>query len=360
MGNRIQAYAAAGNGQPLRPFEYEPDVLQPEDVELEVSYCGICHSDLAMLDNEWGRTTYPFVPGHEVIGEVVAAGEQVKKVQVGDTVGLGWMSGSCMACAHCLAGNSNFCAQREETIVGRHGGFANRVRCHWAWAVPLPEQLEPAKAGPLFCAGITVFTPLIDFGVKPTDRVAVAGIGGLGHLALQFLNKWGCEVWALTSSDSKREEAMVLGGHHVVNSSQPAQLEKLAGAFDFILVAAPVPLDWRALVNALAPKGRLHFVGVVLEPVPVEVFGLLVGQRSLSGSPVGNPTNMTKMLAFCARHHIAPKTEQFAMSDVNEALVYLRAGKARYRVVLENDFGSTKLAVKREIKPAVSEMVTGI
>jgi alcohol/geraniol dehydrogenase (NADP+) len=338
MSEKIRAYAAEGKGKRLVPIEYNPGPLKPEAVEIKVSHCGICHSDLSMLENEWGQTAYPIVPGHEAVGTVVAAGDQVKRVKVGDVVGLGWMSGSCGACPQCLSGNQNLCVQGEQTIVGRPGGFADRVRCDWEWAIPLPANVDPAKAGPLFCGGITVFTPIVDFGVRPTDRVGVVGIGGLGHLALQFLNKWGCEVWALTSSDSKRDEAMRMGAHHVVNSRDSAQLQKMAGALDFLIVTVNVPMDWAALIAALAPKGRLHFVGVVLENVPVSVYSLLSGQKSISGSPVGSPTNIRHMLEFSARHNIAPMVQEYEMSLANEALDHLRGGKARYRLVLRNDF----------------------
>ena len=175
--------------------------------------------------------------------------------------------------------------------------------------------------------------------MRPTDRVGVVGIGGLGHMALQFLNKWGCEVWAFTSSDSKRDEALRLGAHHAVSSRDLLQLRKLAGTLDFILVTVNVELNWAALINALAPKGRLHFVGAVLTPVPLTVFSLIGGQKSISGSPVGSPTNIARMLEFCARHNLAPVVEQFPLSRVNDALDHLRAGKARYRLVLENDLG---------------------
>jgi uncharacterized zinc-type alcohol dehydrogenase-like protein len=223
-------------------------------------------------------------------------------------------------------------------MVGRHGGFADRVRCDWLWATPIPDVLETPKAGPLFCGGITVFNPILQCGVQPTDRVGVIGIGGLGHMALQFLNKWGCEVTAFTSSESKRAEAIRFGAHHVVSSRDSAQIQKLTGSLDFILVTANVTLDWAAIINALAPRGRLHIVGAVLEPIPVAVFSLLVGQKSISGSPLGSPATTAKMLEFCARHGIAPMVERFPLSRVNDALEHLRAGKARYRIVLENDF----------------------
>ncbi len=338
MENRIKAYAAGTRGAPLKPMDYDAGPLGEETVEIKVSHCGVCHSDLSMLENDWGQTTYPFVPGHEAAGTVAAVGSQVKKVKVGDRVGLGWMSGSCMACAPCLSGNQNMCVAGEQTIVGRHGGFADRVRCHWSWAVPIPDSLDLAKAGPLFCGGITVFTPMVEFDVRPTDRVGVIGIGGLGHLAVQFLNKWGCEVWAFTSSDSKRQEARGFGAHHVVNTRASAEIAQLKGLLDFLIVTVNVPLDWAALLEVLAPKGRLHLVGVVLDPLQIPAFSLISGQKSLSGSPVGNPTNLRLMLEFCARHKLTPTTELFPLSRVNEAVEHLRQGKARYRIVLENDF----------------------
>jgi alcohol/geraniol dehydrogenase (NADP+) len=337
MGTTFKAYAASAKGAKLQPFEFDPGPLRDEQVEIQVEYCGICHSDLSMLDNDWGQTAYPFVPGHEVTGRIVAAGDKVKGLKVGQRVGLGWYAGSCMACPQCLAGDHNLCAAAEQTIVKRHGGFANRVRCHWVWAVPLPDALDAAKSGPLFCGGITVFNPILQCGVQPTDRVGVIGIGGLGHLALQFLNKWGCEVTAFTSSDSKRAEAMKFGAHHVVNSRDAAQLQKIAGSLNFILCTANVPLPWEAILGSLAPKGRLHMVGAVLEPIPVAAFSLIGGQKAISGSPLGSPFNTARMLEFCARHGIAPVIEAFPMSKVNDALERLRAGQARYRLVLQND-----------------------
>ncbi len=335
----IRAYATNAPGGKLERFEYDPGPLGPDHVEIDVRFCGICHSDLSMRDNDWGMTAYPFVPGHEVIGTVAAVGDHVTRVKVGDTVGLGWYSGSCMSCAHCMAGDHNLCTTSEHTIVGRHGGFADKVRCKAEWAVPLPADLDAAKAGPLFCGGITVFNPIVQFDVKPTDRVGVVGIGGLGHLALQFLNKWGCEVTAFTSTDAKADEARAMGAHHVVNSRDAAQLDKVAGTLDFILSTVNVDLEWDKYLAALGPKGRLHTVGAVPSPIPVPAFTLLTGQKSVSGSPMGSPATTAKMLEFCARHGIETVTEMYPMSRVNEAFAHLEEGKARYRIVLENDFG---------------------
>ena len=268
----IRAYAAQEVKGRLEPFEYDPGELGSVQVEIDVTACGICHSDLSMLNNEWGVSSYPLVAGHEVIGTIGRVGDQVKHLKVGDTVGLGWFSGSCMSCDQCMSGNHNLCRSGEQTIVGRYGGFADKIRCNAEWAVPLPAGIDARKAGPLFCGGITVFNPIVQFDVKPTDRVGVIGIGGLGHLALQFLNKWGCEVTAFTSTDSKREEALAMGAHHVVSSRVSSQLGEIVGSLNFILSTVNVDLDWDVYLGALAPKGRLHAVGVIPTPVPVPAF----------------------------------------------------------------------------------------
>ena len=304
MSTTIQAYAALSKKAELQPYEYDPGELGAEQVEIAVSHCGICHSDLSMIDNEWGMSSYPLVPGHEVIGTIIAAGERVKKVKVGQRVGLGWQAGSCMSCKPCLSGDQNQCVSGQATIGGHHGGFADRVRCNWEWAIPLPEKLGSAVAGPLFCGGVTVFNPIVQFGVVPTQRVGVIGIGGLGHMALQFLNKWGCEVTAFTSSDSKRDEAIGMGAHKVVNSRDSAAMKKIGGSLDFVLSTVNVELDWPAIINTLGPKGRLALVGAVLKPIPVAAFSLISGQKSVSGSAIGNISTTETMLDFCARHGI--------------------------------------------------------
>jgi alcohol/geraniol dehydrogenase (NADP+) len=336
MSTRIHAWAAEKSGGPLQAFEYDAGPLGAEQVEVAVEHCGICHSDLSMLDNEWGRTAYPFVPGHEIVGTVTAVGSHAKGLKVGQRVGVGWFTGSCMHCRSCIGGEQHLCATTEETIVNRHGGFADRVRAHWAWAFPLPAGLDAAAAGPLFCGGITVFSPIELAGVRPTDRVGVVGIGGLGHLALKFLRAWGCEVTAFTSSPAKQAEALKLGAHHAVPSTDKAALKALRRSLDLIVVTVNVPLDWNAYLAALRPKGRLHFVGAVLEPVAVPAFSLIGGQKTVGGSPTGSPAAIARMLEFCARHRIAPQVEAFPMARVNDALAHLRAGKARYRVVLTN------------------------
>lgn len=331
---KFYAYAAERAKGELKPFEYDPGPLGERQVQIRVENCGICHSDLSMLYNDWGQTRYPFVPGHEIVGTVEETGSSVVHLRTGQRVGAGWYSGSCMHCDPCMRGDHNMCVTAEQIIVGRHGGFADRVRVNAEWAVPLPPEINPTDAGPLFCGGITVFNPIIQRRVLPTDRVGVIGIGGLGHMALQFLRAWGCEVTAFSSSPSKEDEARAYGANHFVNSRDVDALKAVTGRFDFILSTVNASLPWDKYLNALSSRGRLHFVGAVLEPLSIPVFSLLGGQKSVSASPLGSPATIRKMLEFCVRHQIAPKTKTYQFSAVNEALAELSATKPAHRLVL--------------------------
>ncbi|XBQ16119.1 MAG: NAD(P)-dependent alcohol dehydrogenase [Oceanicaulis sp.] len=335
----IRAWAAKSAGAKFEIAEYDPGPMRPDDVEIDVTSCGLCHSDLSLYEDEWGITKFPLVPGHEVVGKITQVGETVSHLEPGDTVGVGWFSRSCLVCDPCLHGDHNMCATVEQIAVGRYGGFAEKVRVQASWANRLPDDLKAEDAGPLFCGGITVFNPIVQFGVKPTDRVGVVGIGGLGHLALQFLRAWGCEVTAFTSTGSKAEEAKRLGAHRVVDSRSEEALKAEAGRFDFILSTVAVDLDWSLYLNALGPRGRLHTVGVPPKPIKAHAFQLLGNQRSVSGSPLGSPATIRDMLDFCARHGITPQVERMGMSRIGEAMEKLKSGSPRYRIVLDNDFG---------------------
>jgi uncharacterized zinc-type alcohol dehydrogenase-like protein len=276
--------------------------------------------------------------GHEAVGRVIAIGEQVHGLRVGQRVGVGWNAGSCMHCHECMTGQHNLCSQALPTIVGHQGGFADKIRAHWLWTIPLPDTLDITSAGPLLCGGITVFSPLYTYGIKPTHSVGVVGIGGLGHIALKFAKAWGCEVTAFTSSESKAEEAKNFGAHHIVSSRDSAAMGKIASSLDILIVTVNVSLDWSALLKTLKPNGRMHVVGVVLDAIPVAALDLIMGQKSVSGSPTGDPAMIATMLEFAARHQIAPQVEHFPMSQINDAFEHLAAGKARYRIVLDGDF----------------------
>jgi len=333
----IDAWVATAAKQKLVRQQLDLGPLWTEDVEVEVENCGLCHSDLSVLNNDWGFSQYPAVLGHEVIGRVVAVGSAAKGLEVGQRVGIGWTAGSCMYCKQCMSGNQHLCPQAQPTIVGHRGGFASHVRSHWAWALPLPEQINFAEAGPLLCGGITVFNPLAMYA-KPTSRIGIVGIGGLGHMGVKFAAASGCDVTAFTSSESKFDEARGFGANHVVSSRDSATIRKLASAFDLLIVTVNVTLDWEAMIASLAPNGRMHVVGAVLEPIPVVAFPMIAGQKSVSGSPTGSPVAIETMLDFAARHNITPQNEHMPMSRINEAFERLEAGKARYRIVLDADF----------------------
>ncbi len=334
----IQAWASHGPKQKLVPFSFNPGELGPEEVEISVDHCGLCHSDLSVVNDDWAISQFPVVPGHEAVGRIVAIGNAVKGLRVGQRVGVGWTAWSCMHCHECLSGSHSLCATAQPTIVGHRGGFAERLRAHWVWVIPLPDTLDIASAGPLLCGGVTVFAPLFDYGIKPTDRVGIVGIGGLGHMGLKFAKAWGCEVTAFTSHESKAEEARGFGAHRVISSRDSDALRKAANSLDLLLVTVNVPLDWPVLLQTLKPKGRLHVVGAVLEPMQIPALALIFGQKSVSGSPTGGPVALATMLDFAARHGIAPQVEHFPMSRVNDALEHLESGKARYRIVLDADF----------------------
>jgi len=331
----INAYAAPSAKAPLEPFQYEPGELGGYEVEIDVHYCGVCHSDVSMIDNEWGFSRYPLVGGHEVAGVVSAVGDQVKNLKAGDRVGLGWHSAYCNHCGSCMDGDHNLCATSEKTIIGRHGGFADKVRAQSTAVIKLPDDLDMSHAGPLFCGGVTVYNPMVQYDLKPTAKVAVIGIGGLGHMALQFLNAWGCEVTAFTSSPDKEAEAKKLGAHKTLNSKDSAQLQSAAGSFDMIISTVNVSLNWNEYIATLSPKGRLHFVGAVLEPLNISVFPMMAAQRSVSSSPVGSPAVIAQMLEFAVRHGIEPQVEVFDKENINQALDHVREGKARYRAVVK-------------------------
>jgi alcohol/geraniol dehydrogenase (NADP+) len=333
----VQAWVATAAKQKMVLQDIDLGPLGSEDVEVAVEYCGLCHSDLSVLNNDWGSSQFPAVLGHEVVGRVTALGTATKGLSVGQQVGIGWTATSCMHCRQCMSGDQHLCAQARPTILGHRGGFASRVRCHWAWAISLPEGSNDAEAGPLLCGGITVFNPLVMYA-KPTSRVGVVGIGGLGHMAVKFARAYGCDVTAFTSSEGKIDEARRFGASHVVSSRNSDAIKALAGTIDLLIVTVNAALDWDALIGTLAPNGRMHVVGAVPEPIPVAVFPLIFGQRSISGSPTGSPVDIGTMLEYAARHGVTPQTEHFPMSRINDAFQRLEAGKARYRIVLDADF----------------------
>ncbi|MGC1463806.1 MAG: NAD(P)-dependent alcohol dehydrogenase [Terracidiphilus sp.] len=333
---QIQGLAAHAAGAELLPFHYDPGKLGSQEVEIAITHCGICHSDLHLISNDWGISHYPFIPGSEVIGTVSAVGNEVRALEVGQRVGLGWQSNSCGVCEWCLRGLENLCPDAEGTCVHRHGGFADRVRANARFVIPVPEALASEQAAPLLCGGITVYSPMRTHGINPSSRVGVVGIGGLGHMALQFARVFGARVTAFSTSAAKEKDARALGADEFVNSRESKAMKDVAGSLDFILTTANADQDWGIYLQALRPTGSLCFVGVPPSPVCIHAFPLISGMRTISGSPVGSPYGLREMLDVAARHGVKATTELFPMAKANEAIEKVKKNKVRYRAVLAN------------------------
>lgn len=337
--NLIRAYAAMNAGETLLPYQFDAGELQAHQVEVKVEYCGLCHSDISVIENDWNSSVYPAVPGHEIIGIITQLGSEAKGLKVGQRVGIGWTAESCQHCDPCISGRQVQCTGgKTATIVGHAGGFADKVRAGWQWIIPLPEDLDPSSAGPLLCGGITVFDPILQHQIQAIHHVAVIGIGGLGHMAIKLLKAWGCEITAFTSSLDKTDELKAMGADHVVSSRDPKAIQAERGKFDLILSTVNVTLDWQAYLATLAPNGSVHMLGLALEPMAIPAAMLISGAKSVTGSSTGSPAALRQLLKFAARQNIAPQIELYPMSQVNEAIARLHSGNVRYRIVLKADF----------------------
>jgi uncharacterized zinc-type alcohol dehydrogenase-like protein len=334
--SEIRGFAVHAAGAHLLSYKYESGDLLDDEVEVQISHCGVCHSDIHLIDNDWGMSKYPFIPGHEIVGTISAVGSRVTDRVVGERVGIGWQAGSCGTCEWCRRGEEHLCAKGQPTCVGRNGGYAEAVRVHWKFSIRVPEILDSENVAPLLCAGITVYNPLRDHGVRPSSRVGVIGIGGLGHLGLQFARAFGAEVTAFSTSKDKEDEARRLGADHFISNRETNAMKKVAGSFDFLLSTVSADQDWQSYINALRPNGKFCFVGAPPSPACVQVFPLISGQRSVCGSSIGSPNDLEEMLGVAARHNVKAVTERFAMDKANEAIAKVKKNQVRYRAVLAN------------------------
>jgi uncharacterized zinc-type alcohol dehydrogenase-like protein len=332
----IHGLAAHAAGAELSSFKYTVAELAPNDVEVKISHCGVCHSDVHLIDNDWGLSKYPFIPGHEIVGKITAIGASVRDRKVGERVGIGWQADSCGVCEWCRLGEEHLCPKSQPTCVGRNGGYADKIRVNSRFAIPVPDALESEGVGPLLCGGITVYSPLRNWLARPASRVGVIGIGGLGHMGLQFARAFGCEVTAFSTSVDKEPEARSLGAHHFVNTRDTGAVKKVANSFDLILSTVSADQDFPSFVTALRPKGTLVILGVGPSPIQVTGFSLIGGQKALAGSPTGSPGDLHEMLDVAARHNIKAMTEVFPMKEANAAIAKVKKNQVRYRAVLKN------------------------
>jgi len=340
---RVNAYAAPAAGQPLAPTTIERREVGPNDVLIKIEYAGICHSDIHTVRGDWGPQPYPVVPGHEIVGIVTEVGAAVTQHKTGDRVGVGCLVNSCGECANCLRGDEHFClkgaigtyADTDRDGTTTQGGYSTHVVVDAHFALSVPDGLDPAAAAPLLCAGITTYSPLRHWDAGPGTKVAVVGLGGLGHMAVKIAHALGSEVTVLSQSLKKQEDGLRLGADHYYATSDPGTFDELAGRFDLIINTVSANLDVNAYLRLLAVDGTLVNVGAPPEPFSVNAMALIGGRKSFAGSMIGGIPQTQEMLDFCAEHGIGSDIEVISVDQVNEAYERVLASDVRYRFVID-------------------------
>lgn len=345
MSKTARAFAVQSATSPLAPLEINRREPTDTDVEIEILYCGVCHSDLHQAWNEWGATTYPCVPGHEIVGRVTRVGSRVTKFQPGDLAAVGCMVESCRTCPACKDGTEQYChsgavftynSPDPHTPGGvTYGGYSSSVVVDEAFTLRVPENLDLAATAPLLCAGITTYSPLRHWKAGPGQRIGVVGLGGLGHMAVKFARAFGAEVVLFTTSPGKTEDALRLGAHEVVVSKDPEAMAQQRGRFDLILDTVSASHDLNAYLALLKTNGTLVLMGAPEEPFPIDAFSVIAGRKSFAGSAIGGIAETQEMLDFCAKHNITSDIELIPMSAINEAWDRLVRQDVRYRFVID-------------------------
>ena len=341
----IKAFGTEAAEVPLNQMDINRRKPTAHDVEIDILFCGVCHSDLHTARSEWGPSMYPCVPGHEIVGRIVRVGGHVKKFKVGDVVGVGCMVDSCRECQYCKEDLEQYC---EKGMTGTYnapdphmpgsptfGGYSESVVVNENYVLRIPENMDLAAAAPLLCAGITTYSPLRHWNVGPGKKVGIVGIGGLGHMGIKIAKAMGAEVVAFTTSESKFAEAKRLGADDVVLSKDKAQMAAYAGKLHFILDAVSAQHDINAYLNLLRVDGSLALVGAPEHPLPVAAFSLIVGRKSFSGSMIGGIAETQEMLDFCGKHNIVADIEMIDIQQINNAYERLLAGDVKYRFVID-------------------------
>ncbi|MGO3128218.1 MAG: NAD(P)-dependent alcohol dehydrogenase [Luteimonas sp.] len=338
------AYAAADATTPLAPTTIQRRAPRANEVLIDIAFCGVCHSDLHQVRDEWGGSIFPMVPGHEIVGHIAEVGTGVTKFKVGDAVGVGCFVDSCRSCAQCEAGEEQFCEQgmtgtynamERDGSAPTYGGYSTRITVDQGYVLRVPESLPLDAAAPLLCAGITTYSPLRHFGVKAGDAVAVVGLGGLGHMAVKFAVAMGARVTVLSTSESKRDDALKLGAHDFAATRDANTFKTLAKTFDFIVDSVSAPHDYNAYLSLLKVDGTMILLGVPDQPAPVAAGALIMQRRRLTGSLIGGIRETQEMLDFCAEHGIVSDIERIGIADINTAYERMLKGDVRYRFVID-------------------------
>ena len=339
-----KGYAAQDNKSPLAPWNFERREVGPHDVQFDIQYCGVCHSDLHQIKDEWFPGIFPMVPGHEIVGRVVKVGDHVKKFKVGDIAGTGCMVDSCRECEnckkdleqYCLKGNSQtYNGLEQDGKTPTYGGYSNTIVVHEDFVLHVSDKLNLAAVAPLLCAGITTYSPLRHWKVGKGHKLAVLGLGGLGHMAVKFGVSFGAEVTVLSTSPSKEQDARKLGAHNFVVTTDEAQLAAARNSFDFILDTVSAEHDLNLYLSLLKTDGTHICVGVPSQPAPVAAFSLLGGRKSLAGSGIGGIAETQEMLDYCAEHDIVSEIEMIDIKNIQDAYDRMLKGDVRYRFVID-------------------------
>lgn len=344
-----KAYAAPAASIPLEPFSLERRAVGPHDVQIDIAYCGVCHSDLHQIRDEWGAGIFPMVPGHEIVGRVAAVGDAVTKFKVGDLAGVGCMVDSCRVCPSCQDGLEQYCEttgmvgtyNAREIVDGRqagaptYGGYSQQIVVDEKYTLKVSDKLDLARVAPLLCAGITTYSPLRQWQVGPGHRVAVMGLGGLGHMAVKFAAALGAEVTVLSTSAGKEADARALGAHKFIVTKDQEQMKSVANYFDFIINTVSAQLDLTAYVNLLRREGTMILLGVPTEAPQLHAFNLISKRRRVAGSLIGGIAETQEMLDFCAEHNILSDIELVNIQDINAAYERMLKGDVKYRFVID-------------------------
>jgi len=343
--HQTPAYAASSATTPLAPFTIERRAPRAHEVLIDILYCGVCHSDIHQARDEWGGNgIFPMVPGHEIVGRVVEVGEHAGKFKVGDAVGVGCFVDSCRVCPQCVSGEEQYCDEgmtgtynslERDTRAPTHGGYSTRITVHEDYVLRIPEGMPLDRAAPLLCAGITTYSPLRHYGVKPGDEVAVVGLGGLGHMAVKIAVAMGARVTVLSTSETKRADALALGAHDFAATRDPATFKALARRFDFIIDSVSGNHDYNAYLSLLKFDGTMVLLGIPDTPAPVAAGALIMQRRKLGGSLIGGIAETQEMLDFCAQHGIASDIELIDIGQINDAYERMVKGDVRYRFVID-------------------------
>jgi uncharacterized zinc-type alcohol dehydrogenase-like protein len=341
--SKTRGYAAAAVKAPLAPYSFDRREPREHDVSIDIKFCGVCHSDIHQARDEWGGSIFPMVPGHEIAGIVTAVGAGVTKFKVGDRAGVGCLVDSCRSCAQCREGIEQYCNSgavwtynsRDREGTPTMGGYSDKIIVDENYVLRLPERLPLDATAPLLCAGITLYSPLMHWHAGPGRKVAIVGLGGLGHMGVKLAHALGAEVTVLSHSMKKHDDALRLGADHFHSTSDAATFAKLSGAFDLILNTVSAPLDWNALVSLLRVDGSMVVVGIPEGQVALAALGLVHGRRSIAGSAIGGIAETQQMLDFCGAHNVASDIELIPIQKINEAYERVVKSDVRYRFVID-------------------------